>query len=64
MDELANRSHATNEKIGTGDQGSQGVVDTKPSNNNRTTGNINSFKRSLTEDNSEDQVTLSKGKIR
>lgn len=60
MDELANRSHTTKEKIGTEDQGSQGVVETKPSNNNRTTGNINSFKRSLTEDNDDDQVTLSK----
>ena len=62
MDELTNRAQVTNTKIGAGDQGSQGVVETKSSNNNRTAGNINSFKRSLTDDHDEDHVTLSKGK--
>ena len=62
MDELANRSHTANEKIGSGAQGSHGVVETKSSNSR--TGNTNSFKRSLTEGDDEDNVTLSKGMIK
>ena len=58
MDEITNRSNATNDKIGSGIQGQHGFESKSSTNRN---GN-NSLKRSLTED-AEDQVTLSKGMI-
>ena len=58
MDEITNRSNATNDKIGSGIQGQLGLESKSSTNRN---GN-NSLKRSLTED-AEDQVTLSKGMI-
>ena len=59
MDEITNRSNATNDKIGSGIQGQLGLESKSSTNRN---GN-NSLKRSLTEEAAEDQVTLSKGMI-
>ena len=58
MDEITNRSNATNDKIGSGVQGQLGFESKSSTNRN---GN-NSLKRSLTEE-AEDQVTLSKGML-
>ena len=57
MDEVANGN--TNEKIGSGAQGSQGLSETNLSNRAR---NINSFKRSLATEEDDEEATLSKGK--
>ena len=59
MDEITNRSNATNDKIGSGTQGQLGFESRSATTRN---GN-NSLKRSLTEEAAEDQVTLSKGMI-
>ena len=58
MDELANGNSNTNEKIGSGAQGSQGFSESNLTNRTR---NISSFKRSLATDEDDEDATLSKG---